>query len=1306
MIDDRARPRLPLARRSAAAARLRGRMPRTAAAGLLTAILLLDPGLVAAGGRQVTNEADGGAARSVAAADASLPVAAAQADPAAGLDSADSTDPASGPDPAVDGAPEADPDPAGPSIVAADAAAHANDRIDFKPGGRVTTPFVPRPDDGWSVGGGAPAALPAGAATGKALAASRQATVWAPGSTAAAARSTAGTNSVDLPGGFRSVGAAYPIAAQISPAGPLDAPTGTSLRRQVFGFLPYWELSDPSTTLDYELLSTIAYFGVGATATGDLLKRNSDGTTSTGWAGWSSARLAAVIDAAHARHTRVVLTVQSFAWTTGQARTQAALLGSPVARLNLARQVAAAVRDRGADGVNLDFEPLVKGREAAFVAFVRTLRAELDRIAKGYQLTFDTTGWIGNYPLEALTAPGAADAVFVMGYDYRIASSSSAGSVAPLNGPLYDLTDTAATYLERVPAAKLILGVPYYGRAWSTTSDALNATTLADIRSGPSASVVYGTAVDLAAQHGRRWDPVEQTAWLAYRRKWCDNRGACVTTWREVYYDDAASLRAKYDTINRYGLRGAGIWALGYDGRRPELYAAIRDKFVRDTTPPETGVSVLAPRQGDEGFGVAWTARDLSPIRAYDVQVSVDGGAWAAWRTATTETSGIYLGADGHRYAFRARATDQKGNVGAWDIATSAPAGATLARGHFAVVKTATLAARTRPSTAGGVIYRLRSGDIVALVGGPVVAQGITWFQVAGPIATWSPAAPVRSGSWVAASSAKGTYLVPRLAPNATVVDAGIVGFSFGTGGPASVGPSPAALAARSFSPNRDGSEDRLTLRWTTSVALSSLTLRVLRANGTLVGVRAVPPGRAGARSWVWDGSVGGPRLPDGRYLLQLVGKGPAGTFTAPSVRPTAAGQVAAFGVVLDTAPPIFGTTAISAALLSPNGDGRSDTVAVAGASTGATRWQLSVAPLAGGSPGVPIRALAGAGGTARASWDGKATDGRPVKDGRYRLTLAAIDDAGNASARSWDVTVDRTPPSLTPGPGPAAFSPDGDGEADRATIAWTSGEPAVARVEVRRGTKLIRTFAVPGPAATAGAVRWDGRDAKGRALADGTYLATILLQDPAGNRTAGVVPLRLDRTAGWLRWSPAAFYPQDGDALAASSRLTFRLGRAAVTSLEVVDARGIAVRTAWTNRTLRAGVVGWTWDGRIAGRAWAPVGTYTAVLVARSASGTTTLRRTILLDAFGVTTSATTLKAGQVLAVTIRPIEPMASAPTVTLTQAGRPAVSRVAAAVAGGWSIRFRIAAGGVGPASLRVAARDRGGRVDVAYRALVVR
>jgi spore germination protein YaaH len=347
-----------------------------------------------------------------------------------------------------------------------------------------------------------------------------------------------------------------------------------------------------------------------------------------------------IIQAAHRAGTRVVLTISVFAWSSSQAATQAALLGSPAAQLNLARQAAAAVRDRGADGINLDFEPIASGYADEFAAFVRQVRAQLDALAPGYQLTFDTTGYIGNYPLEAALAPGAADAVFIMGYDYRGASSSPVGSIDPLDGPAYDIADTLDAYLARVPAGKVILGVPYYGRAWSTDSDALNATNTSGLKFGYSSTVTYETAVGYLADNGRRYDPLEEVAWTAYRRQNCTTEYGCVMSWRQLYIDDAQALAGKADLVNRRGLRGIGMWALGYDGTYPELRTLMYRKFAVDTTPPLAGIAVVPPRQSSEGFAVSWRTYDDGPIAGHDPGRPDGGPGPAATGTTATGTSG------------------------------------------------------------------------------------------------------------------------------------------------------------------------------------------------------------------------------------------------------------------------------------------------------------------------------------------------------------------------------------------------------------------------------------------------------------------------------------------------------------------------------------------------------------------------------------------------------------------------------------------------------------------------------------------
>jgi len=309
-----------------------------------------------------------------------------------------------------------------PTIQWEEALAHEHDRIAFKAGGRVTVPFRPRATDRWAVGGVMARALPAGRLDGVAMRKSD-----APAAPSVDQPITDPARIIDA----RSAVAAAPSTAQDGVLEPQARIDPGALRREVFGFLPYWQVNSSSLRIQYDKISTIAYFGIGADGAGNLQKHNTDGSITTGWSGWTSSAMTSIIDQAHATRTRVVLTVQSFAWNSSGRTRQQALLSSWTARDRLAGQIAGAIRDRGADGVNLDFEPLVSGMEGQFVALIKQIRTKLDSVSRGYQITFDTLGRIGNYPIERAVASGA-DAMFVMGYDYRTASSSPVGSVAPL----------------------------------------------------------------------------------------------------------------------------------------------------------------------------------------------------------------------------------------------------------------------------------------------------------------------------------------------------------------------------------------------------------------------------------------------------------------------------------------------------------------------------------------------------------------------------------------------------------------------------------------------------------------------------------------------------------------------------------------------------------------------------------------------------------------------------------------------------------------------------------------------------------
>ena len=1193
--------------------------------------------------------------------------------------------------------------------------AHANDKIKFEPGGKVEVGFTPRAGDNWPVDGRAPSALPPGRATGRQMAASEQGTAWTD-MDAAPLPSADPASPVPDPA-LPAPDPALPSADPASPApessdAPVDAPAGdpgapatgagfvapevtadfdlaaaSGLRRQVFGFLPYWELSGASSKLNFDTLSTIAYFSVGADSKGNLRKKDSDGTNTTGWGGWTSSSMTSVISNAHARGTRVVLTLSVFAWTSSQLTVQKALLGSATARLNLARQAAAAVRDRGADGINLDFEPLASTYSDEFVALLKTVRAELNKVRSGYQLTYDTTGYIGNYPLEASVAAGAADAIFIMGYDYRTAGSTYAGSIDPLNGTGYDLTDTVRAYTARVSPSRIILGIPWYGRAWSTTSDTVRSRNQSGEKWGYSTTVNYETLAPLVERYGRRWDAEEKSPYIVYRRENCTTTYGCVTSWRQVYFEDAASMKLRYALVNDYGLRGAGVWALGYDGGHPELYRAIAESFLVDKAAPQAGIRLLSSRQVDEGFSVSWVARDATAVANYDVQVSTDGGAWATWLTATRLTSDIWLGDDGHGYAFRVRATDTKGHVGTWNVASVYDATPSLAVGGFGRVAMDGLSYRLGPDSAAGKLGTLAAGTIVAITGGPVSADGYTWYEVTQPIVEWSPVSFAEQGVWVAVRSSSTTYVSAFRAPNSTVVDAGLRDLDFGAGSATGAG----NARLRAFSPDGDSSGDALRIRWTTTVGLDSLALNVYRTDGALVGTRALSSLTIGSHAWDWDGRIGGGTITDGSYVLQLAGTASGTTYRAPSTLPATAAQVAAYGITVDTTDPVFTSATASTTLISPNGDGTRDSAAFAFAATGATQWAVRVTDAAG----AVVRLASGAGGRTTFTWAGTNDAGARIPDGQYTVTVIVSDDAGNTSSRAFPVTVDTMAPAVLQTASLDIFSPNRDGAADTTVLGWTASEKASGTARIYRGTTLIRSWTVT--ALVAWKATWDGRTAAGSAVPDGRYTFRVNVKDAGGNRTVVNRTVTVDRTAGFLRWS-RSFYPQDGDTLFPTSRLGFTLTRTATTTIRLYDADGTLVRTVWSNRALAAGARSWTWNGRLADGSYAPQGRYTARLTVTSSLGTQVLSRAVRASAFAVTPSATTVRPGTSLVIRFSTIEPLATRPVVTWTQPGRSAVTITATRLADGtYRATFKVAAGGDGTGSVRISARDSGGRVN---------
>ncbi|HEY3522202.1 MAG TPA: glycosyl hydrolase family 18 protein [Candidatus Limnocylindrales bacterium] len=397
---------------------------------------------------------------------------------------------------------------------------------------------------------------------------SQVSSVPAPVPTAAATRETSESAAASATAN-PSVGSSTTPPATAAPPSPPATPFGfeaKGMTHEVIAFATVPQLDYVATRMDLSAVSTIAFFGLTATARGRISLDN------TGGQAWSSSRMDAVIARAHAARTRVVATVGRFAWTSGGRAASIALLSSAGRRERLARSIARVVDERGVDGVDIDFEPIPAGLADEHADLVARVRHALDRVRPGLQLTVALVGHFDSYDVPAI-ARSNPDAIYLMGYHYAGWWSKIAASTAPLGGPRYDLADTVRLLRRSVPANRIIVGVPYYGHLWPTKTGDPHART-----TGRGSDLSVGAAAALAAEHGLRWDAVEHVAWSRWRVRDCTG---CPAHWVELYFDSPRASRDKWDWVSRTGLLGTGIWTIGFEGSPGGWNAELRKAFLR-----------------------------------------------------------------------------------------------------------------------------------------------------------------------------------------------------------------------------------------------------------------------------------------------------------------------------------------------------------------------------------------------------------------------------------------------------------------------------------------------------------------------------------------------------------------------------------------------------------------------------------------------------------------------------------------------------------------------------------------------------
>ena len=284
-------------------------------------------------------------------------------------------------------------------------------------------------------------------------------------------------------------------------------------------------------------------------------------------------------------------------WTWSDQFSDAALTAE--SREKFARSCVALMKQYGFDGLDIDWEyPVSVGLNPEigrpedsenFTLLLAELRAQLD--AQGqqdggihYLLTIAAPAGSSEYSnIQLDQIHRYLDWINVMTYDFH----GSWEATTNFNAPLYAASDDSnpedaalntdaamKAYLAAgIPAEKLVVGVPFYGRGWSGVPD-----------------IQHGLFQSSTGLPGGTWESgvfdygdLEANYVPTFARYWHDEAGVpwLYNADRQIMisYDDPESLRLKTEYVKNEGLGGIMFWELSGDTSAHALVKTLYEQF-------------------------------------------------------------------------------------------------------------------------------------------------------------------------------------------------------------------------------------------------------------------------------------------------------------------------------------------------------------------------------------------------------------------------------------------------------------------------------------------------------------------------------------------------------------------------------------------------------------------------------------------------------------------------------------------------------------------------------------------------------
>jgi chitinase len=302
------------------------------------------------------------------------------------------------------------------------------------------------------------------------------------------------------------------------------------------------------------------------------------------------------------KHPHLKTLISVGGWTLSGAFSDVAL--TEAARAKFAKSCVAFMLKYGFDGIDIDWEyPVGGGLESNkvrpedkqnYTLLLAELRKQIDeqgkKDTKSYLLTIAApAGPKSIAHLEVEKIHKSLDWINLMTYDFHGGWSPVTNFHAPLypakDDPIKDenvrkhfnVDSAVKAYLGAgVPAEKLVVGVPFYGRGWGgvkNVNDGLYQKPAASLPKGTWEAGVYNykdIAANYTGKFKRFWSEEAKAPWLF------DAASGVM-----ISYDDPESLKLKAEYVNKNYLGGVMFWDLSADDKNAALLSALHDVLRR-----------------------------------------------------------------------------------------------------------------------------------------------------------------------------------------------------------------------------------------------------------------------------------------------------------------------------------------------------------------------------------------------------------------------------------------------------------------------------------------------------------------------------------------------------------------------------------------------------------------------------------------------------------------------------------------------------------------------------------------------------